>query len=115
MKGLQLWMPWALGYAACMALSHVLLKLVGQSTPMKGLTVFALANGVGFLGMALLPFALKKGPTSFVYALAIGGGFALLQTACWILFPQPASLREIGGVCLIVAGLCLLASCQMNA
>jgi multidrug transporter EmrE-like cation transporter len=114
MKDLFFWMPLALGYAVCMAGSHLLLKIAGQSSTGKGLMVFAFANGIGFLGMVLLPFALKKGPAALVYALAIGGGFALLQTVCWFLFPQPASMREVGGVCLIVAGLCLLASRHVN-
>ncbi|MDZ4789336.1 MAG: hypothetical protein SH807_10385 [Blastochloris sp.] len=113
MKDSFFWFLLTLGYAVCMAASHLLLKTAGQSPLGKGLLVFALANGVGFLGMVLLPFALQKGPAPFTFALAIGGGFALLQAACWILFPQAFSLPEVVGVFLIIAGICLLAYRQL--
>lgn len=115
MRAALQWLPLTLGYAVCMAASHLILKILGQHSLGKGIFLFALANGIGFLGMVLLPFALTKGPAPLIYALAIGGGFTLLQIGCWFLFPRTISLVELTGIFLIVAGLSLLASRQLTA
>lgn len=115
MRAVLQWLPFTLGYAVCMASSHLLLKILSQNSFGKGVLLFGLANGIGFLGMVLLPVALIKGPAPLIYALAIGGGFTLLQIGCWVLFPRAVTLTEIMGIFLIVAGLSLLASRQLTA
>ena len=95
-------------YAVAMAGANILLKFASQSTGLQWWIYFALANATGFSCVVVLPFALKLGNPNLVYALAIGGGFTLVQISSCLLFREPLSQCQWSGVALVALGLILL-------
>jgi multidrug transporter EmrE-like cation transporter len=65
-------------------------------------------NFIGFFCTVFLTRALKFQHPNVVYALCVGGGFCLLQFACYFLFKEPLTFWQWLGIGLVVLGtLCL--------
>jgi multidrug transporter EmrE-like cation transporter len=94
-----------LGYACSMAGANICLNYAALAQSRAGWwTWFIAANAVGFLCVVSLPHALKLAPPNIVYALAIGGGYLLLQIAAFLLFREPLSAWQWAGIALIGVG-----------
>ncbi len=66
--------------------------------------------GVGYVAaFVLLQQSLTKGvPLGIAYAIWAGVGVVLVAVISWLLFKEPLTLLQIGGMVLVIAGVGLL-------
>ena len=66
--------------------------------------------GVGYvIAFAMLSLALGKGiPLGIAYAIWAGIGVVLVALISWLIFHEPLSLLQVGGIVLVVAGVTML-------
>ncbi|MDX6766893.1 MAG: hypothetical protein SFU85_08890 [Candidatus Methylacidiphilales bacterium] len=95
-------------YAAGMAGANLLLRYTSMAHGWAWWAWFAAANATGFICVVVMPHALKLGSSNVVYALALGGGFCLLQLSAWWLFREPLSAWQWAGVGFVALGLVFL-------
>jgi multidrug transporter EmrE-like cation transporter len=99
-----------LGFGLSQAASALFFKLAANSPfgTLAWWVYFGAGNLVGFGCPVALSFALRGTQANVVYALCYGGGFCLIQIATWLIFRQPLSPLQWGGVALILGGILLL-------
>jgi len=66
--------------------------------------------GVGYLfAFTMLSLSLGKGiPLGIAYAIWAGVGVVLVALISWLIFHEPLSLVQVGGIVLVVAGVAML-------
>lgn len=69
---------------------------------------FGIGNVIGFLAPLTITFALKEGQASWVFAVAMGSGFLLLQGALWMFYSEPFSKVQGLGAFLMAVGFILM-------
>lgn len=97
-----------LGYAIAMAAANLFFKASADSSGRMFWFYYILGNASGFVCTLFIPLALRLGSPSVVYAMAIGGGFVLLQLASYMLFQQALTGWQWAGIALISAGIIML-------
>lgn len=95
-------------YAAGMAGANLLLKLVAGQEGWRAWGLFAAANAVGFVCVAVMPFALRLAPAHQVYAWALGLGFCLLQVVAAFWFREALGVWQWVGMGLVGVGLAIM-------
>jgi multidrug transporter EmrE-like cation transporter len=69
---------------------------------------FVGGNLVGFFCTLFMVMAMKDQNPHLIYALCIGGGFCLLQVACFLIFREPLSAWQWAGIGLVGTGIICL-------
>ena len=102
-------------------LSIAILSELGASTCMKlsnGFTsLYASILTFVFWGISLgfLIFALKHFDLSFVYAIWAGIGILLVSIVGMIFFKEPASIMKVSSIIIIVIGVVMLQTSELNS
>ena len=99
---------WVLGFSVGTTASWLQFKRAADSSGWTAVWYFVLGNVIGAICPIALTFALRRGHPNLVYALALGGSFALLQIVSWRLFRQPMSVAQWSGVGCVGLGVVLL-------
>ena len=88
--------------------SSLLFRVAAQHEGRPMILYFILGNVVG-LGVAIsLTVALRGTNPNLVYAMCLGGSFCTLQLVSTLLFKEPLSHVQWGGVVFVATGLVLL-------
>jgi multidrug transporter EmrE-like cation transporter len=88
--------------------SGLLFRVAAQYAGRPMIVYFILGNCVGLVISISLTLALRGTHPNLIYAVCLGGAFCALQMASTLLFREPLSLVQWGGVAFVAIGLVLL-------
>jgi transporter family protein len=102
------------GLAAAIALAAVAVQRLGGSAPvalrLSGVIYSVLAGvAVGVFSIVLIKIYGRGGQLSYVFPTIYGGAIALAATVGWLVLKDDVTPLRLAGVCVIVAGIGMLA------
>jgi transporter family protein len=102
------------GLAAAVALAVVAVQRLGGTAPvalrLSGVMYSVLAGvAVGVFSIVLIKIYGRGGQLSYVFPTVYGGAIALAATVGWLVLKDDVTPLRLAGVCVIVAGIGMLA------
>ena len=86
----------------------LLFRMAAQHTGRPAILYFILGNCVGLAVSISLMVALRGTNPNLIYAICLGGAFCTLQLVSILLFREPLSPMQWGGIAFVAIGFILL-------